>query len=51
MNVNVKIFLKVSANSKMRTTQLTVIKLRNSPSTGPNFAGMQRPQPLFNHQP
>lgn len=51
MNVNLKIFLEVSANWKMRSMQLVLIKLRNTPSTSPKSAGKRWPQPLFSHQP
>lgn len=34
----------------MRTTQITLIKLRNSPSTSPKSAGKRSPQPLLSHQ-
>lgn len=41
----------MSANQKMKTTQLILIKLRNCPSTSSQSAGKWWPQLLFSHQP
>lgn len=41
----------MSANQKMKTTQLILIKLRNRPSTSSQSAGKWWPQLLFSHQP